>query len=109
MYNQVKFLLNLLVLNRSCCCFFPFLSVQECAFEKFTAQFWFGGKFKWTNNALDYVGGEGCTIEIDANLISWFDSDDLVVNKVGVEYEHSLFIMNPACIQFDCNGSFYVM
>ena len=46
------------------------------------------------------MGGEGCTIKIDTDLISWFDLDDLIVSKVGVDYEHSLFIMNPSCIQF---------
>ena len=80
---------------------FALFSVQAGVFDKFTAKFWFGCKFKWTINGLDYVGGEGCTIEIDANLISWFDLDDLVVSKVGVEYEHSLFFMNPACMQFE--------
>ena len=67
----------------------PFFLVYAGIVDKFTAKFWFEGKFKWTNNGLDYVGSEGCTIEIDANLISWFD---LVVSKVGVDYEHSLFL-----------------
>ena len=25
----------------------------------------------------------------------------LIVSKVGVDYEHSLFFMNPACMQFE--------
>ena len=69
------------------CCFSPFFfPIKECALDKLTAMFWFGGKFKWTNNGLDYVGGQGCTIEIDADMISWFDLDDLVVNKVEVKF-----------------------
>lgn len=40
-------------------------------------------------------------IEIDANLISWFDLDDLVVRKVGVDHEHSLLSRNPAYMQFE--------
>ena len=58
-----------------CCFFFPFF-VWDCALDKFIAKFWFGVKFKWTNNGLDYVGGQGCTISIDVDLISWFDLND---------------------------------
>ena len=55
----------------------------------------------YTNNGLDYVGGQGCTISIDLDLISWFDLDDIVVNEVEVKYEHSLFFINLACMQFE--------
>ena len=56
--------------------FFSYFYVQNGAPDKFTANFWLGSKFKWTNNDLDYVGGQGCTISIDPDVISWFDLDD---------------------------------
>ena len=53
------------------------------------------------NIDLDYVGGQCCTISIDPDLISWFNLDDLVVNKIEVKYEHSLFFYEFwLCMQF---------
>jgi hypothetical protein len=62
---------------------------------------WYGGNFKKNGVDLSYLGGECRTLDIDPDIISWIDLEDLVENNVGIKYVHALYYLLPNSSTFE--------